>query len=243
MSLHPPPAEKQMSDLTEQQQTSGTGDETPVGGTAETPAGQRDTAVEIKFICASPNCGKSATMACPTCIKLGVGPSRFCGQECFTKNWSEHKALHPKKKKSTLPSEFKRYVFSGTLRPSLKTPQKEVPDHIAKPDYATHPEGVSFSEQLANRNKDIIKVYTPEEMEGIRRACIIGREVLDVAGNAVRAGITTDELDVIVFNATLERGAYPSPLNYYKFPKSVCTSVNEVRIIFVSRQYLLGTTY
>lgn len=63
---------------------------------------------------------------------------------------------------------------------------------------------------------------------GIREACRIGREVLDLAGRAVRVGITCDELDRIVHEATVERGAYPSPLNYYKFPKSVCTSVNEV---------------
>ena len=63
---------------------------------------------------------------------------------------------------------------------------------------------------------------------GIREACRIGREVLDLAGRAVRVGVTCDELDRIVHEATVERGAYPSPLNYYKFPKSVCTSVNEV---------------
>jgi methionyl aminopeptidase len=44
----------------------------------------------------------------------------------------------------------------------------------------------------------------------------------------VRPGITTDEIDVFVHEATVERGAYPSPLNYHGYPKSVCTSVNEV---------------
>lgn len=43
------------------------------------------------------------------------------------------------------------------------------------------------------------------------------------------AGVTTDEIDRIVHDFTLESGAYPSPYNYYNFPKSVCTSVNEVR--------------
>jgi methionyl aminopeptidase len=61
-----------------------------------------------------------------------------------------------------------------------------------------------------------------------RRACRIGREVLDAGGRAVRAGATTDEIDRVVHEACIERGAYPSPLNYYNFPKSVCTSVNEV---------------
>jgi methionyl aminopeptidase len=56
----------------------------------------------------------------------------------------------------------------------------------------------------------------------------MGREVLDIAGKALRPGVTTDEIDRIVHEATIERDCYPSPLNYYNFPKSVCTSVNEV---------------
>jgi methionyl aminopeptidase len=44
----------------------------------------------------------------------------------------------------------------------------------------------------------------------------------------IRPGITTDELDAICHEACIERNAYPSPLNYVKFPKSVCISVNEV---------------
>ena len=44
----------------------------------------------------------------------------------------------------------------------------------------------------------------------------------------MKVGVTCDELDRIVHDATVERGAYPSPLNYHRFPKSVCTSVNEV---------------
>merc|ERR1712151_1483341 len=56
----------------------------------------------------------------------------------------------------------------------------------------------------------------------------MGREVLDVAGKAVKVGVTTDEIDRVVHDACMERDVYPSPLNYYRFPKSVCTSVNEV---------------
>ncbi|KAJ1618535.1 peptidase M24, structural domain-containing protein, partial [Pavlovales sp. CCMP2436] len=44
----------------------------------------------------------------------------------------------------------------------------------------------------------------------------------------VRPGVTTDEIDRVVHDATIEAGAYPAPLNYRTFPKSVCTSVNEV---------------
>lgn len=62
----------------------------------------------------------------------------------------------------------------------------------------------------------------------MRTVCRLGREVLDIAAASIRPGITTDELDEIVHNATIERNAYPSPLNYRGFPKSVCLSVNEV---------------
>lgn len=51
------------------------------------------------------------------------------------------------------------------------------------------------------------------------------REVLDLAAAAIRPGITTDEIDEIVHNATIERNAYPSPLGYRNYPKSVCTYV------------------
>ena len=52
--------------------------------------------------------------------------------------------------------------------------------------------------------------------------------MLDITASHIRPGITTDELDEICHNACIERNAYPSPLNYNKFPKSICTSVNEV---------------
>ena len=71
-------------------------------------------------------------------------------------------------------------------------------------------------------------MYSPEELVGIRKVCRMGREILDIAGAAVAVGVTTDTLDAIVHEETVKRAAYPSPLNYYKFPKSVCTSVNEV---------------
>jgi methionyl aminopeptidase len=51
----------------------------------------------------------------------------------------------------------------------------------------------------------------------------LGREILDITAAAIKPGITTDELDVICHQATIKRNAYPSPLNYRKFPKSICT--------------------
>ena len=71
-------------------------------------------------------------------------------------------------------------------------------------------------------------MYTGQELEDVRHACKMGREVLDLAGKACRIGATCDEIDRVVHEACIERECYPSPLNYYNFPKSVCTSVNEV---------------
>jgi len=85
--------------------------------------------------------------------------------------------------------------------------------------------GESASERADKNRSRGIRVYNAAEIEGIRKACLIGREVLDLAGRAVKAGVTTDFLDSIVHEETIKRNAYPSPLNYYEFPKSVCTSV------------------
>ena len=62
----------------------------------------------------------------------------------------------------------------------------------------------------------------------MRKAGRLAREVLDTVLAAVRPGVSTDELDRIAHESIIARDAYPSPLNYMGFPKSLCTSVNEV---------------
>lgn len=78
------------------------------------------------------------------------------------------------------------------------------------------------------RGNTTIKVLDDEEIESMYVSCRLGREVLDEAAKAIAVGVTTDEIDRIVHEACIERDCYPSPLNYYNFPKSCCTSVNEV---------------
>lgn len=191
-------------------------------------------------ICCGKNCGKPARLACPTCIKLDIPPSRFCSQDCFKANWNEHKLIHNEVKlnrnlallaaenPSDLPRNFTHYKFTGKLRPWKQSPRRPIPANIPTPDYYRHPTGHSQVEAEDRRTNNTIKVYTQEEIDGIREACRIGREVLDEAGSIIRVGVTTDEIDQRVHEATISRGAFPSPLNYYNFPKSVCTSVNEV---------------
>jgi len=65
-------------------------------------------------------------------------------------------------------------------------------------------------------------------LDTMREACRLGREVLDIAARFLRAGVTGDEIDRVVWQACKDRAVYPSPLNYSLFPKSVCVSPNEV---------------
>jgi methionyl aminopeptidase len=94
-----------------------------------------------------------------------------------------------------------------------------VPESIARPPYAV------TGQPPATRGSN---TQTPDVIERMRVAGVLAAEVLLEVGDAVRTGITTDELDAITHEATISRGCYPSPLNYRGFPKSVCTSVNEV---------------
>jgi methionyl aminopeptidase len=73
-----------------------------------------------------------------------------------------------------------------------------------------------------------VEIKTPKEIESLRRACKIASETLLLVGDMIRAGMTPDEINRIVHDDTLRRGARPAPLNYHGFPKSVCTSINEV---------------
>jgi methionyl aminopeptidase len=61
----------------------------------------------------------------------------------------------------------------------------------------------------------------------MRASCQLAAQVLQHAGTLVKPGVTTDEIDRAVHKMIIDNGAYPSPLRYGKFPKSVCTSVNE----------------
>lgn len=75
-------------------------------------------------------------------------------------------------------------------------------------------------------SRDLIK--TQEQIEGIRQSGIINTGVLDFVAKEIHAGMSTAEIDELVYDYTISHGAIPAPLNYEGFPKSVCTSINEV---------------
>ncbi len=106
------------------------------------------------------------------------------------------------------------------VRPGTISPKRPVPAHIVRPDYAVS------GRPAAARSRQVVK--TPEQIARMRKACSAARQVLETAKRAVRPGITTDEIDAITHQAYIDLGGYPSTLNYHGYPKSLCTSVNEV---------------
>jgi len=105
------------------------------------------------------------------------------------------------------------------VTPHQITPRLEVPAAIARPPYVG---------KRAPKRYEGDDVQPPEIIEAMREAGAIACEAMHEAGKAVRPGVTTDELDRIVHTYILDHGAYPSTLGYRGFPKSCCTSVNEV---------------
>jgi methionyl aminopeptidase len=117
--------------------------------------------------------------------------------------------------------KFKRCHKAATdrVQPGRQSPTRPVPESIPRPPYVASGRAVRVPEPA---------VKSPDVIERMRRAGRAAAEVLAETGAAVRPGITTDELDAICHEACIARGGYPSPLNYNGFPKSLCTSVNEV---------------
>jgi len=117
--------------------------------------------------------------------------------------------------------KFKRChkVSTEHIRPGRLSPPRSVPADIDRPPYAETGVPVRVPES---------HVRTPEVIERMRRAGREAAQVLQTVAEAIAPGVTTDELDALCHEETVRRGAYPSPLNYGGFPKSLCTSVNEV---------------
>uniref|UniRef100_A0A8D2LWL5 Methionine aminopeptidase n=2 Tax=Varanus komodoensis TaxID=61221 RepID=A0A8D2LWL5_VARKO len=95
-----------------------------------------------------------------------------------------------------------------------------VPKHIKKPDYVTT--------GIVPDWEDYIEIKNEDQIQGLRQACQLARHVLLLAGKSLKVGMTTEEIDCMVHHEIIRQNAYPSPLGYRNFPKSVCTSVNNV---------------
>src|SRR3954447_7199601 len=105
------------------------------------------------------------------------------------------------------------------LTPGTISPRREVPAHIPRPEYVGKPGPTRSADPW---------VQPPEIIEAMRVAGRIGAQALQAGGAAVAPGVTTDEVDRVVHQFLVDHDAYPSTLGYRGYPKSCCTSLNEV---------------
>jgi len=103
--------------------------------------------------------------------------------------------------------------------PGEISPPRRVPPHIPRPEYV----GKDWPTPYAGSH-----VQTPETVEKMRVAGRLAAHALQLAGEHCKPGVTTDEIDRVVHEFFCDHGAYPSTLGYKGFPKSCCTSLNEV---------------
>lgn len=113
-----------------------------------------------------------------------------------------------------MPWDADGHLISGTV-----SPERGAPRSIPRPEYVGKPDPAPFTGS---------DVYTAEEIERIRRSGRIAAQAIERIGEAIRPGVTTEQLDRIAHEFIVAQDAYPSTLGYRGFPKSCCTSINEV---------------
>jgi len=107
----------------------------------------------------------------------------------------------------------------GHLVPGRISPLRAVPKHIVRPEY------VGKQSPTPSQGSD---VYSAASVELIRESGRIAADAISLVGASIRPGITTDDLDAIGHQYVIDHDAYPSTLGYRGFPKSLCSSINEV---------------
>jgi methionyl aminopeptidase len=105
------------------------------------------------------------------------------------------------------------------LVPGELSPARSVPGNIRRPEYVGKPAPTPYTGP---------EVQNPETVEAMRRAGRIAARAMEEAAKHIAPGVTTDRLDEVAHEYMCDHGAYPSTLGYRGFPKSLCTSVNEV---------------
>lgn len=121
------------------------------------------------------------------------------------------------------------YKLQQPVRPGRVSAERSVPDSILRPRYLKPGTRMDLRTGLPSHPfMHCIERKTKAQIAGMREACALARETLEVAGRAVQAGVSTDEIDAIAHDFVISRGAYPSPLGYAGYPKSVSTSVNDI---------------
>jgi methionyl aminopeptidase len=115
---------------------------------------------------------------------------------------------------------LRRFATRAPIKPGAVSPIRSIPAHIPRPPYASSGEMPPFP--------TFIPILDKDQQLRLRDSCALACDILQFAGTQVEVGRTTDEIDRLVHEEICRRGAYPSPMNYGGFPKSICTSVNEI---------------
>lgn len=113
-----------------------------------------------------------------------------------------------------------RSSAATALTPGTVSPERHVPGSIARPEYV--------GRKRPNEPDGTGDLYTPEEIDRVRKAGRIAAQTLQMLEEHAVPGVTTDHLDVLAHEFMVSHGAYPSTLGYRGYPKSICTSINEV---------------
>ncbi|XP_034945490.1 methionine aminopeptidase 1D, mitochondrial [Chelonus insularis] len=124
-----------------------------------------------------------------------------------------------------LYKEIKRHDSSSSLgyeiiKPWQVSKMRQVPDYIPKPSY--------YKTSIPLEIIEKIEIKNDHQIEKMKKSCKLAKHVLNQVKLLIKPGITTDQIDEQVHNMIINNGAYPSPFNYKGFPKSICTSINNV---------------
>lgn len=115
---------------------------------------------------------------------------------------------------------FGRFAGRPRVVAGHQTPSRAVPADIVRPPYAASG-GMSDL-------KPFIPILDAEQQQKLRAACALAGDIREFAKPLCQPGATTEDIDRLVHEEIVRRGAYPSPLNYGGFPKALCSSVNEI---------------
>ncbi|XP_037486944.1 methionine aminopeptidase 1B, chloroplastic-like [Triticum dicoccoides] len=150
---------------------------------------------------------------------LSGGRGKTCLQKPFIVQAKRSGGLEKANTRSRGPQASEKLKKREPLTHGTVSAPLPVPGHIPRPPYVGSNKMPEISSERQMQDKDTI-VH-------MKAACELAARVLQNAGKLVKPSVTTDEIDKAVHKMIIDAGAYPSPLGYGGFPKSVCTSVNE----------------
>ena len=164
-----------------------------------------------------------------SCSSCSFGGKRTYTTVNTSKWWSPDLNLFQSKKQNHLygdgPFAHRKRLQKGTVFPTALNDKSIIPSHIMRPSYAMLSDG-----RPPPTTNALHLIKDKEDVQQLRNAGKLARRMLDLACTLAKnnIGITPHQIDTIVHRQIIQEGAYPSPLNYAGFPKSICASVNDV---------------